>query len=94
MSGWQVHPWPIGGEERMDYRRPVSGPHGCVLWLAAEEWQTVAGKWAARAGLACGRTYMSLWQDGCRPDGYPTPEAAMQAAEAWLAQWRAGWGER
>jgi hypothetical protein len=23
--------------------------------------------------------------------GYPTPEAAMEAAEAWLAEWRAGW---
>ena len=88
---WQAFPWSIAGEERMDYRRPVKGPHGSVLWLAAEEWQTTAGKWAARAGLVCGRMYTPLWQDGRAVSGYPTPEAAADAAEVWLSEWRAGW---
>ena len=89
---WQPIPWEIGAERRMDYRRSVAGPHGCVLWLIAEEWQTVAGKWAARAEIVCDvGACLPLRAAGGKGDGYPTPEAAIEVCEVWLAEWRAGW---
>jgi hypothetical protein len=93
-SDWQAIPWRIGGEMRTDYRRSVYGPAGCELRLAAEEWPSRAGWWAARAEIvrdSTARAYLPLWGRGHKMAGYPTPEAAMEAAEAWLAKWVAGW---
>jgi hypothetical protein len=93
-SDWQAIPWRIGGEARTDYRRSVYGPAGCELRLAAEEWPSRAGWWAARAEIvrdSTARGYMPLWAQGYKMAGYPTPEAAIEVCEAWLAEWRAGW---
>ena len=91
---WQAIPWRVAGQARTDYRRSILGPAGCELRLAAEEWPSRAGWWAARAEIvrdSTARAYLPLWAQGYRMAGYPTPEAAIVAAEDWLAEWRAGW---
>lgn len=78
----------------MDYQRSIPGPAGCEIRLAAEEWQSRPGWWSARAEIvrdSTARGYMPLWAQGCKVAGYPTPEAAMDLADAWLAEWCAGW---
>lgn len=88
--GWAPSPWRAGEEERMDYRWPVGGTE-CVLWLTTKEWGS-GGQWAAEAWLAGGPALLGrLWQWGRTGAGYPSPSAAMEAAEAWLADWIAGW---
>ena len=49
---WKPIPWKVGGETRMDYQRSISGPAGCEIRLAAEEWQSRPGWWSARAALS------------------------------------------
>lgn len=88
---WTPRRWQIGDEERTDYQRRVDGPQGCALWLTAEEWQTVGGKWAVEVRMVCRLSTLTLWLAEGRGEGYPTPDVAMAAAEAWLAEWVAGW---
>ena len=69
----------------------IDGPPGWSVRLCVETWQTDAEKWWAYADLVTGkRAPCRLWAAGASHQGL-TRQGAMQAAEAWLTEWRAGW---
>jgi len=82
--------WGEDGRFAVDYDCRVDGPLHWSIVLRVKGWRDLSGYYTSACLYAYDQHVCDIWRGDVRR-GHPHPDAAKEAAEAWLSEWIAGW---